>query len=130
MSEKISDIVAERDRLRERERRCPTMAEAEARSMLRALQEIAAVIGLGEDASPAMILAAVRDMAALNGDRKKQPAVSTKPILGQEAICRDGLGRVIAFCDEFPHQWIQVSTYVNDRQCKWDPGNVTLIPSA
>lgn len=50
------------------------------------------------------------------------------PIIGQEAVCRDGLGRVIAFCDNFPDRWIQVSTYVNDRQCRWDPENVTLIP--
>jgi len=49
------------------------------------------------------------------------------PIIGQEAICSDGLGRVIAFCDDFPDQWIQVSTYVNDRSCKWDPDNVKLI---
>lgn len=49
------------------------------------------------------------------------------PILGQEAICPDGLGRVIAFKDELPHQWIQVSTYVKDRACKWDPCNVTLL---
>lgn len=49
------------------------------------------------------------------------------PIIGQEAICPDGLGRVIAFKNDFPHQWIQVSTYVNDRQCKWDMANVELI---
>jgi hypothetical protein len=44
-------------------------------------------------------------------------------ILGQEAICPDGLGRVINTDDK----WIQVQTYVNDRSCKWDPKNVTLI---
>jgi len=49
------------------------------------------------------------------------------PVIGQEAICRDGLGRVIAFKDEFPFQWIQVSTYYNDRQCKWSPCNVSLV---
>lgn len=49
------------------------------------------------------------------------------PIIGQEAICPDGLGRVIAFKDEFPHQWIQVSTYVHDHQCQWAPNNVKLI---
>lgn len=52
----------------------------------------------------------------------------TPPILGQEAICPDGMGRVIGFGNEFPDQWIKVSTYVNDRQCKWDPRNVELIP--
>jgi len=46
------------------------------------------------------------------------------PIIGQEAICPDGLGRVIKFLDKFPEQWIQVSTYVDDRQCKWAPHNV------
>lgn len=49
------------------------------------------------------------------------------PIIGQEAICDDGLGRVIDYCDKFPKQWIQVSTYVKDRQCKWSPDNVVLI---
>lgn len=49
------------------------------------------------------------------------------PILGQEAICPDGLGRVVEFKDEFPHQWIKVSTYVNDRQCQWALTNVELI---
>jgi hypothetical protein len=48
--------------------------------------------------------------------------------IGQEAICPDGLGRVIAVLDNFPHQWVQVSTYVNDRQCKWAPHNVLIIP--
>lgn len=50
-----------------------------------------------------------------------------KIIIGQEAICPDGLGRVIAYKDAFPEQWVQVSTYVNDRQCKWAPHNVQLI---
>jgi hypothetical protein len=50
-----------------------------------------------------------------------------KPIIGQEAICPDGLGRVIAYKDKFPERWIQVSTYVNDRQCKWSSGNVELL---
>jgi len=49
------------------------------------------------------------------------------PIIGQEAICPDGVGRVIEFKDEFPIQWIKVKTYVNDRGCKWDPLNVDLI---
>ncbi len=49
------------------------------------------------------------------------------PIIGQEAICEDGLGRVIAFKNEAPDRWIQVKTYVNDRSCKWDYLNVELI---
>ena len=51
-----------------------------------------------------------------------------KPIIGQEAICPDGLGRVKAFEDNFPRQWIQVSTYIKNRDCKWDACNVRLIP--
>lgn len=50
------------------------------------------------------------------------------PIIGQEAICPDGLGRVVAFRDRFPDQWIEVSTYVMDRGCKWSPCNVDLLP--
>ena len=49
------------------------------------------------------------------------------PIIGQEAICPDGLGRVTAFKDSFPDMWIQVSTYVNDRGCRWAPENVKLV---
>lgn len=49
------------------------------------------------------------------------------PIIGQEAICPDGLGRVIAFSNDFPHIWIQVDTYVNNRQCKWSPSNIRLV---
>ena len=51
--------------------------------------------------------------------------MSTKkePIIGQEAICPDGLGRVMDFEEDF----IQVTTYINDRSCKWGPHNVTLI---
>jgi hypothetical protein len=55
-----------------------------------------------------------------------RPAMKN-PILGQEAICPDGLGRVVSFKNDFPHQWIQVSTYVGDRSCKWAPHNVELI---
>lgn len=50
-----------------------------------------------------------------------------KIIIGQEAICPDGLGRVMAYSDRFPFNWIQVSTYINDRQCKWAIENVDLI---
>lgn len=49
------------------------------------------------------------------------------PIIGQEAIRSDGLGRVIALRDEFPYQSITVSTYVKDKQCEWSPDNVELI---
>lgn len=57
----IVKMQAEIDMLRERERRCQTMQEAEARSLLRALQEIASDLGLDtERASPAQIVDAVR----------------------------------------------------------------------
>lgn len=49
------------------------------------------------------------------------------PVIGQEAVCPDGLGRVVAFKDRFPEQWIQVETYVENRGCKWSPGNVRLV---
>lgn len=49
------------------------------------------------------------------------------PIIGQEAVCSDGLGRVVAFKDCFPEQWIQVDTYVANRSCKWSPDNVKLV---
>jgi hypothetical protein len=52
---------------------------------------------------------------------------NVKIILGQEAICPDGLGRVVGFKDKFPIQWIKVDTYVNNRGCEWAPHNVTLI---
>jgi len=51
-----------------------------------------------------------------------------KPILGQEAICPDGLGRVTEI--EYVGsqiKFIQVTTYVNDRSCHWDKDNIQLI---
>jgi len=50
------------------------------------------------------------------------------PVIGQEAVCPDGLGRVVAFKDDFPIQWIQIKTYVKNRGYKWAPHNVELIP--
>lgn len=52
-------VHAEMLRLKERERLCPTMQEAEARSLMRALQECAALLGL-ENSSPADLVAAIR----------------------------------------------------------------------
>ena len=45
------------------------------------------------------------------------------PVIGQEAICPDGLGRVISFGLDY----IQVQTYVNDRSCEWAYHNVQLV---
>ena len=53
--------------------------------------------------------------------------LKAKIILGQEVICPDGLGRVAAFNFAPPNNWVQVQTYINDRQCKWDIKNVTLV---
>ena len=50
-----------------------------------------------------------------------------KIIIGQEAICDDGLGRVMWYDIKAPNNWVQISTYFNDRQCKWDIDNVELI---
>lgn len=49
-------------------------------------------------------------------------------IIGQEAVCPDGLGRVAAYSDKFPFRWIQVDTYINNRSYKWAPENVRLVP--
>ena len=53
-----------------------------------------------------------------------------KPILGQEAICPRGLGRVTDFNidDKVVGQYIEVRTYVNDWSCRYAPENVTLVP--
>jgi len=50
-----------------------------------------------------------------------------KIIIGQEAICPDGLGRVEAFDLTKLNNWIKVKTYINNRGCKWDVDNVELI---
>ena len=49
------------------------------------------------------------------------------PIIGQEAVCPDGLGRVVAFGNTMPNSWICVETYVKDRSCQWDYTNVKLV---
>lgn len=53
--------------------------------------------------------------------------VNKQPIIGQEAVCPDGLGRVVEVHRGFPYDWIKVQTYVNDRSCKWDFRNVQLV---
>lgn len=55
------------------------------------------------------------------------PTFYPHPIIGQEAICPDGLGIVIAYNSASPESWVQVKTYVNNRECKWDYTHVTLI---
>jgi len=54
------------------------------------------------------------------------------PIIGQECICPDGLGRVMSFDfnikDNYFQNYIQVQTYINSRDCQWRVSDVTLIP--
>lgn len=50
------------------------------------------------------------------------------PIIGQEAICPDGLGRVSAWQRGAANSLsIQVETYFHNRSCIWDAKNVELI---
>lgn len=59
------------------------------------------------------------------------------PIIGQEAITESyGIGRVVSYCDDFPHQYVEVQPYViidrkSGRQMSYpmqfSPQNVTLI---
>lgn len=51
---------AEVARLQEREKKCPTMDDAEKIALVRALQEIRDAIGLFEDASPKQIVDSVK----------------------------------------------------------------------
>lgn len=50
------------------------------------------------------------------------------PIIGQEAICPQGLGRVVSYRDDFPHQWICVRPYIGGCECNYDYSSVQLIP--
>lgn len=49
-------------------------------------------------------------------------------IIGQEAICPDGLGRVIGV-EKGIHDitFIRIDTYYNNRSCEWNPNSVELI---
>lgn len=58
-----NEIVArwnELPALKERERRCPSLQVAEARALLRGLQECAELLGLGVNASPSEVVQALR----------------------------------------------------------------------
>lgn len=48
-------------------------------------------------------------------------------IIGQEAVCPDGLGRIIWHETTYTGQTIQIQTYINDRSCKWDYTNVRIV---
>ena len=49
----------------------------------------------------------------------------TKPIIGQECICPDGLGRVMSV---EPQGSIWIKTYIRNRECCWASVNVELLP--
>jgi hypothetical protein len=53
------------------------------------------------------------------------------PIIGQEAICPAGLGRVTAFKDDGDDAWIEIQPYVNNAltatPLKWPPNYVQLV---
>jgi hypothetical protein len=49
-------------------------------------------------------------------------------IIGQEALCPHGLGRITEVGLTFPDRFVRISTYVNDCGCKWEPSNVRVIP--
>lgn len=53
---------------------------------------------------------------------------NTRPEIGQECVCPDGVGRVVEVFDgPAGSMRVHVSTYVNDRGCHWDRQNVRLI---
>lgn len=72
----IADLTAERDEPQARERACPTMLEAEARALMRAVQAVAAHVGLGLEASPHQVVDAVGSMAARLAEIERQEPVA------------------------------------------------------
>ena len=56
-----SDERAELQRLKERETVCPTLLEAQARALVKALQHIRDELGMDIDSTPAQIVDAVAD---------------------------------------------------------------------
>ena len=49
-------------------------------------------------------------------------------IIGQEAICPDGLGRVKSYyIGPASSLYITVDTYIHNRACNWSECNVDLI---
>ena len=46
-------------------------------------------------------------------------------IIGQEAICPDGLGKITIFNKK--ENWVQVETYYHNKSSKWSPDNIELI---
>ena len=50
-----------------------------------------------------------------------------EPIIGQECICHDGLGRVRDYSDKGTVRFIQVDTIYKNNSSKWAPESVELI---
>ena len=48
-------------------------------------------------------------------------------IKGREVVCPDGIGRISDYSFKFPNTWVQVTTYFDNRDCKWDPKNVSVL---
>ena len=47
-------------------------------------------------------------------------------IIGQEAICPDGLGRIAVINEA--DRTITIDTYINNRSCCWSMHNVKAVP--
>jgi hypothetical protein len=76
----IKSAKDEIDRLRLRESKCPTMREAKARALVRALQEIAACVGIDQNnSSPAEIVAAVRCLSNASDNRAGEARSGSSP---------------------------------------------------
>ena len=50
------------------------------------------------------------------------------PIIGQEVVCPDGLGRIADIILQPANSYsIVVHTYIKNRACAWDSENVKLV---
>ena len=73
-------LAAEYRKLRDRERQCPTMQEAEARALVRALQEIGEATGMLETASPRQIVERVRKIVTENPTLHPHGCSAAEPV--------------------------------------------------
>ena len=75
-------LAAEYRKLRDRERQCSTMQEAEARALVRALQEIGEATGMLETASPRQIVERVRKIVTENPGHQEAPHLVRRTLDG------------------------------------------------
>ena len=54
--------------------------------------------------------------------------IKTEIIIGQEAVCPHGLGRVVKSNYNCGYPSITIKTYINNKECKWPPDKVKLVP--